>query len=522
MILRYMHLAPTALREAIGLLDSGHHLGNGQNAITEPSELTGVFSGEGGIRTPRAALANRQAVRGLASLAGSGEAPFDGLDRSTRSAREVKPHRTLTTLPLVAATYFMVAGGPYGLEEVVHRAGVRGSVLVLFITPFIWSLPTSLMVAELGAALPDEGGYYAWVKRALGPFWAFQEAWLSLAASVFDMAIYPTIFIAYLGRVWPAATAHPFLVGGAMIAVCVGVNLRGVKSVGGASELFTVALLLPFAIFMVLAPFRREGAPPPQPAGGSDLLGAVLVAMWNTMGWDNSSTIADEVHDPQRTYPRAMFGAVILVTLTYALPIVAVGAAGLDTSGWDTGAWVDAAGVVGGRWLGSLVVIGGMLCGIGMFNALLLSYSRVPVALADDGYLPKVFARRTHRSEAPWVSLVACAVAWTAMLGLSFERLFALDILLYGSSLMLEFVALVALRVRSPELARPFRVPGGTAGAAALGVGPLLLLSLALLKNDEEPVGGVNGLVVGLAVIATGPLLYLAVRGRARRVPACG
>src|SRR5277367_6847583 len=110
----------------------------------------------------------------------------------------------LTLGALVAATYFMVSGGPYGLEELVQKAGYSATLLILIATPIVWSLPTGLMVGELAAALPEEGGYYAWVKRALGPFWGFQEAWLSLAASVFDMAIYPTLFTLYLGKLVPS------------------------------------------------------------------------------------------------------------------------------------------------------------------------------------------------------------------------------------------------------------------------------------------------------------------------------
>ena len=67
--------------------------------------------------------------------------------------------------------------------------------------------PTALMVGELASAMPEEGGFYQWVKRAMGPFWGFQEAWLSLAASVFDMAIYPTTFVLYLSHVAPSLTA---------------------------------------------------------------------------------------------------------------------------------------------------------------------------------------------------------------------------------------------------------------------------------------------------------------------------
>src|SRR5215471_15697810 len=153
--------------------------------------------------------------------------------------------RKVTLAPLVAATYFMVSGGPYGLEELVANQGYRGAIWVLLLTPLIWSLPTVLMVGELAGAISEEGGYYVWVRRALGPFWGFQEAWLSFAASIFDMAIYPTLFIHYLGRLWPAAQNETCatLIGIALIALCVGINLAGIRSVGAGSLTMTLALL---------------------------------------------------------------------------------------------------------------------------------------------------------------------------------------------------------------------------------------------------------------------------------------
>ena len=78
----------------------------------------------------------------------------------------------------------MVSGGPYGIEELIQKCGYLTTVLVLIITPTVWSLPTALMVGELSAAIPEEGGYYAWARRALGPFWGFQQAWLALANSI--------------------------------------------------------------------------------------------------------------------------------------------------------------------------------------------------------------------------------------------------------------------------------------------------------------------------------------------------
>ena len=101
--------------------------------------------------------------------------------------------RKIRILPLVAATYFMVSGGPYAIEDILGGAGYTTAIVILLVLPFVWSLPTTLMIGELASAIPADGGFYIWVRRALGPFWGYQEGWLSLSASVFDMAIYPAL-----------------------------------------------------------------------------------------------------------------------------------------------------------------------------------------------------------------------------------------------------------------------------------------------------------------------------------------
>jgi amino acid transporter len=242
----------------------------------------------------------------------------------------------------------------------------------------------------------------------------------------------------------------------------------------------------------------------------------MLIAMWNYMGWDNASTIALEVERPQRTYPKAMIAAVILVSLTYVLPFAAVYLAGVPAAAFSgEGAWAQVAGLVGGtwhgaNWLGFLLVLGGMMSAFGMFNALVMSYSRLPLAMAQDGMLPRVFGKTHSKTRAPWVAIVVLATGWALCLGLGFERLVTLDIILYGASLMLEFVTLVVLRIREPELKREFRVPGGLVGAALLGVFPLLLLGLAVAHGGSETVLGMNGLVFGLVIIVAGFVVYLA------------
>jgi amino acid transporter len=286
-----------------------------------------------------------------------------------------------------------------------------------------------------------------------------------------------------------------------------------------------VVLLSPFVVLTVAAlallPVPAGGPPPPAEL---DYLAGVLVAMWNYMGWDNASTIAGEVDRPQRTYPLAMFGAVLLVVLTYILPILAASRTGIDPASWTAGSWVDVGTAVLGPALGTAIAIGGMVGALGMFNSLVLSYSRVPAVLAEVGYLPAVFSRRHPRTGAPWVSVLACAAAWGLALQLSLPRLFALDVVLYGLSLLLEFAALVALRIREPQLARPFRVPGGQVGAVSLGLGPALLIAVAIYAQGikwapegDDPIAPAWALVLGACLAALGPVLYFVSRGLRRR-----
>jgi amino acid transporter len=424
--------------------------------------------------------------------------------------------RKITLLPLIAATYFIVAGGPFGLEDIVSKAGYAGALLILLVTPLIWALPTVLMVSELASTLPQEGGYYVWASRSMGRFWGFQEAWLSLAGGVFDIGIYPTLFVGYLGHFAPSVTAggRGLWIGVAMIAASALWNLLGARTVGGSSVWLAILLLLPFAVLTCYAAAHRAG-----PGGAAiplrnvDFLGGILVAMWNYMSWDQASTVAGEVERPQRTYPLAMACSILLVTVTYILPVGAVALTGLDPNRWSTGGWADVARAViqepaVGVVLAVAITIGGMVGAVGTLNAQVMTFSRLPAVLAEDAFLPKILARRIARTGAPWVAIAACSGVWALSLGFSFTKLILLDVLLTGLSVLLEFASLVALRIREPELTRPYRVPGGLGVAILLGVPPLILLVLAAIRNYAEPVGPMNALEFGGILIALGVVAY--------------
>jgi amino acid transporter len=425
-----------------------------------------------------------------------------------------KKFARLTLWPLVAATFFMVSGGTYGTEEIVHGAGYGRAILILLLTPLLWSLPTAFMIGELSSALPFEGGYYAWVRRGLGNFWGFQEAWLSLIASIFDMAIYPTLFVAYLTRMFPwfQQGNRGWWVALAVVIACAALNIAGVKVVSLTSLWLFFALSAPFVIMVFLAPFKvgaLVNAVTKPTTSTVDILGGLLICMWNYMGWDNASTIATEVERPQRTYPRAMLVAVCIVAVSYIVPFAALWMTGLKPTAWETGSWADIAGLMGGPLLRIGVVLGGMISAFGMFNCLVMSYSRLPLAMAQDGMLPSVFGRLQKKSRAPWVAIIVLAMGWAMCLGLGFARLVTLDIFLYGASLLLEFIALAVLRFREPELPRPFKVPGGLFGVIAIGIPPALLLGFAVARADHESILGMSSFAFGMILIGAGVVAYV-------------
>jgi amino acid transporter len=423
--------------------------------------------------------------------------------------------KKLTTLRLAAATYFLVAGGPYGLEELIQSEGYTRAAMTVLVMPLVFSLPISFMVGELATAIPEGGGYYAWTRRAFGPAWGFIDAWLSLCASFFDMALYPLLVVFYLRTAFPAVESLKLPIGAVVIGACTAWNLRGARSVGSMSLVFGIALLVPFFVFSFAAfaggAERAATDVPAAPFGGG-----LLIAMWNFMGWDNASTFASEVESPQKTYPKAMALAVGAVTLTYLLPVVAAARSGMPREAWQTGAWVLASQRVVGPWFGYAIIVGGVLCAVGMFNALLLSFSRLPAAMAEDGLLPKALAK-TNEHGVPVLAVVACSVIYSVGLFFDFQRLLELDILFYGTSIMLEFCALVALRIKEPGLERPFKVPGGIAVAVLMALGPGALFAYALYRSVTSDEKHTTSIVAGGTCLLVGAIVL--VRGRRHLYP---
>ena len=432
------------------------------------------------------------------------------------------PHK-LALLPLVMIFFFTISGGAYGLEDLIGFSGPGVALILIVLTPLIWSLPIALMSAELSSAIPVRGGYYAWVKKALGPFWGFQEGWWSWLTSFVDMAIYPVLFADYLSTLLAENFGFTLLaenelahwaVALAVIWISAWLNIRGARTVGASSSLFGLFILAPFAVMAVVGIVRLILNPvpiwqpfyPPETGFLSAFGVGLFVVMWKYAGWDAVSTVNEEIENPQRNYLRAIVLTIPLVILAYLLPVIAGLGAQPDWSQWTAGFFPVVAAAVGGNWLGAWLAVGGLVSAVALFNALLLSISRLPFVLAEDGYMPQAITRTHPKFGTPWAAIIACSVIYSIFSLRPFAWLVVADVVMYAVTVILEFVALIVLRARLPNMKRPFRAPGGMFGAVLITVLPCAVLALAIYSNYTFE--GAPALYLAVAGLATGPILY--------------
>ena len=426
--------------------------------------------------------------------------------------------RELGVVPLAAIVFFNVSGGPYGIEDLVSSFGPGLALLLLVLTPLVWSLPVALVMAEMAAAMPDEGGYVTWTRRAFGDFWAFQVGWWSWIDSFVDVAVYPALFVEYVRFWYPSMTAlERWLLAVAFIVGLTALNVLGVRPTGRAAVLLAVAALAPVVLLIDVGAGKVMQAPWIPFAGhegGWTTIGLGLaVVMWNYSGWDTPATILGETNAPEHTFRRASLVALVILALAYVLPVaVALSAGALDWRSWTTGSWPRIASTIGGAWLGHAVALGAVVSTAGLFLSLLLTNSRLPYVLARDGHLPAALAVLAPRFSTPWAAILVSSALYAAFAAFSFKELIVLNVWLYSLALVIELAAFLRLRKSAPALPRPWRVPGGWPFAWLVAVVPAALAVLAMATA-----GWLNTLA-GVIAAATGPLVYAASRrSRLRR-----
>ncbi|XP_015878820.2 probable polyamine transporter At3g13620 [Ziziphus jujuba] len=379
-------------------------------------------------------------------------------------------NKKLSLVPLIFLIYFEVAGGPYGEEPAVQAAGPLFAILGFLIFPFIWSVPEALVTAELSTAYPGNGGFVIWAERAFGPFWGSLMGTWKFLSGVINIAAFPVLCIDYLEKILPAFESGwpryvAILVSTLLLSF---LNYTGLTIIGYVAVLLAAVSLSPFILMSVIAIPKihlHRWMSLGQKGVKKDWNLFFNTLFWNLNFWDNVSTLAGEVEKPQKTFPLALFVAVIFTCLAYLVPLFAViGSVSVDQSRWEAGFHAEAAELIAGKWLKVWIEVGAVLSAIGLFEAQLSSSAYQLLGMADLGILPKFFAARSKWFNTPWVGIVLSTVIALGVSYMDFQDIISSANFLYSLGMLLEFSSFLWLRRKLPALKRPFKVPMGLPG----------------------------------------------------------
>jgi amino acid transporter len=422
---------------------------------------------------------------------------------------------------LVFVMFSYTTGGPFGLEDMVTTSGPGLTLLYLLVLPFFWCIPVSLVSAELTTAMPVSGGFYRWTRAAFGDLWGFLAGWWNWSASFLLGGVYAVLFSDYLVYYFPSLTGWKhYLVSLALIAVITWINIRGIQMVGQVATALEIFIFVPVITMVVigLAHWRHNPfapfVPPHQPPFKVFGVGLAL-GLWLYSGYEQLSTVAEEVDDPQRSYPRALALVVPLSIATYFLPTLAGLAAGGDWQKWHTGYFSDAAQQIGGMflghpWLGTWMTLAAMVGNVALLNSTVLTTTRMPFAMAEDGYLPSALTRKHSRYGTPWLAIVISAVIYGVLAQNKLTQLISIYIWLRSATTVLTVLSAWKLRRTCPEMPRAFVIPGGSLGLFYVVAAPVVMAMVALLGSDRV------GMIGGAIAIALGPLVYRVIAFRRR------
>ena len=402
--------------------------------------------------------------------------------------------RKASLLPFVFVMYAYATGGPFGLEDMVSTSGPGLTLLYQLLIPVFWCIPVSLVSAELTTAIPVEGGFYRWVRAGFGDFWGFLAGWWNWTASFLLAAAYAVLFADYLTDYLsfyfgPMSGWTHYAIAFGLIAVICYVNVRGIHAVGVVSTILEVSVLAAVAALCVVAALKWQHNPfsplvPPH-APRFQVFGAGLaLGLWLYSGYEQLSSVAEEVENPQRTYPRALAIVVPLSMATYFLPTLFSLAALGDWEKWHTGYFSTAAQLLGGPWLGIPMTLAAMIGNVALLNATVLTSTRMPSTMAEDGYLPAAFSARHPRYGTPWIAIITSSVVYALLAQRTMVQLLTVYVWLRIGVTVLTVLASWRLRKTEPGMTRPFRIPWGSAGLFYVVAAPLVMSVVALVGSD--------------------------------------
>ncbi|HEY4879913.1 MAG TPA: APC family permease [Candidatus Acidoferrales bacterium] len=442
--------------------------------------------------------------------------------------------------------------GPRWIAAAAHNGTSSISLWILAAVGFF--VPTAMVIVELTSRFPQEGGLYAWSKDAFGDFHGFVAGWTYWIYTIF---YFPALLLASASMsayvVGPSGAAlaqnRMFLLVGSFVLlfVAVGMNLVGLnigkwlQNAGGVSTYLPLLILAAIAVILLrshssITQFTVANMLPHWNWGTVNFWPQIAFAF---TGLEIGSMMSEEVRDPRKTFPRAIFASGALIAVIYIVGTLAVLSL-LPAAEVDTKSGVFEAITAGSTILkiGFVGVLAAMLVSVGNAGGVgstVAGVSRVPFVAGLDRYLPAAFGKIHPKWKTPYVAILVQAVISGVILlvtqinetaNSAYQILVDATTIVYFISLMYMYAAAIRLAYRKDRATTPGAVliPGGVVGvwiASLLGIFVVLggiALSFIPPAESANKVLFVAKLVIGtvVSVLLGFAVYYRGARAKAR------
>lgn len=366
---------------------------------------------------------------------------------------------------------YVISGDFAGWNFGIAEAGWGGFAIAALLMGIMY-LALVLSLAEMSAAIPAAGGGYSFARQAMGP----AGGYLTGLAVLIEYALAPAAIVIFIG----SAVESLLGINGPIIyaifyLVFIGIHLAGVGE--ALKVMMVISGLAVFAIIATavaligdfdssrlfdIAPTDAWGASDFMPNGWYGIWAALPFGMWLFLAVEGVPLAAEESRNPARDVPRGIIGAMLFLMFTAVLVVfLLAGAAGAEAIGSSAVPLVDALNATGSEGLATLVNVLALAGLVASFFSIIYGYSRLVFALSRAGYLPKTLSLTSKRKAPTWALVVPGIFGF--LVSLTGEGDLILGMAVVGATVSYALMAAshILLRLRQPQMARPYRTPGG-------------------------------------------------------------
>jgi amino acid transporter len=412
----------------------------------------------------------------------------------------------------VGLIYSLTAAGAYGCEDMIPSTGPGLTLILLLILPIFWGLPQGLMIAELGSALPLEGGGYKWVQRSMGEFWSFQFGWCRFLGNYLGTPAFIILVGDYAASLFGLNGVEKYILEILLIIVVVYINIRGIKEVAVINTVISLLIIVAFGMVAIIGFINFNNNPfdpiiPEEQSFISSIGVGLAIGMWMYLGFYSMSAVAGELENPQ-VIPKAILIVIPLMVLTYVLPTAAgVGSIGnWQEWGTDGVSYANVAITYGTPSLGIFFLFIALASQLSMFNAYTATSPREFFVISEDRLGPSFFAKISLKHGTPARAIVLMGVFSIACCNFDFSSIVIISTFMLMFCIVLISISAILLRKKEPELKGPFRTPLGDKGYTVMCSLPIIISIIALYLN------GTDYFVFGLAAMLSGIVIYVPIK----------